>query len=67
MCCNAVNACMADSACKATVNCQYNCYNTMTGTAADTCAQACPGTTAALFTAYDACNGTTCMTPCACP
>jgi hypothetical protein len=64
---------MNDSACRATVNCQYNCYSTLDGGAADTCAAACAGTTAAKFTAYNNCqsNNAPCATgttpPCSCP
>jgi hypothetical protein len=58
---------MADPACRQTVDCQYNCYDAYTGAAADDCANACPGTTEALFLGYDGCNGGTCATVCACP
>jgi hypothetical protein len=67
MCCSQIENCMQDATCTATVVCQYNCYDTETGTAADTCAAACAGQSGALFLAYDTCNGTTCETPCECP
>jgi hypothetical protein len=58
---------MNDATCKGAVDCQYNCYNMFDGGAGDTCANACPGVTGAKFTAYNNCNGTTCMTQCSCP
>jgi hypothetical protein len=58
---------MRDASCSATVLCQYNCYNANTGTAAQTCADACAGTSSSLFVGYSACNGTTCETACQCP
>jgi hypothetical protein len=59
---------MADTACRQTVDCQYKCYAaTADVDAGQTCANACAGTGAAAFTAYNACNGTTCGTPCLCP
>jgi hypothetical protein len=61
--------CMADSSCRATVNCQFNCY---AGTGGQTCANACAGTAKALFVAYLNCqeNGTCgagATPPCSCP
>jgi hypothetical protein len=60
---------MADANCKATVNCQYTCYNNtmLDAGGQQACADACPGQTAALWVAYDMCNGTTCMSQCLCP
>ena len=67
MCCDPIMACINDSACNATVSCQHNCYSTLIGAAADTCASSCAGTSSALFNAYNICNGTTCTNACACP
>jgi hypothetical protein len=67
MCCNPIMACINDSGCAAAVSCQLNCYSTLTGAAADMCANSCAVTSSPLFMSYNACNAGTCMTACACP
>jgi hypothetical protein len=63
---------MADSNCRATVDCQFTCYGADAGNSGQTCANACAGTTKAIFVAYQNCqeNGTCgggTTPPCACP
>ena len=53
---SSVPLCMGDSACRQTVDCQYNCYGSDAGNSGQTCANACPGTTNANFVAYANCH-----------